>query len=249
MKSNISKYASGIKFKVGDISPTNRIILSYDNDRKHGKKYEIKCLFCNKIVFGASETFYSRCRCKWNEHNREKYRKLMEKKVDSVSATNRKIVSYDIDGSHGKKYLIECLKCGDKSWGGVAKFSAPCKKCSYEKKTPKKQGEEFIYEKYLYNAAMRAIQFDLTIDDFKNLIKMSCYYCGDLPQNKWKMNRKNNNYVIYNGIDRLDNSIGYTNKNCVACCKKCNMAKGTMSFNEFLEQMKKWADRIQGGLQ
>lgn len=31
---------------------------------------------------------------------------------------------------------------------------------------------------------------------------------------------------FYNGIDRLDNTKGYTPENSVACCKHCNSLKG-----------------------
>ena len=39
----------------------------------------------------------------------------------------------------------------------------------------------------------------------------------------------------YNGIDRVDNKIGYTLKNCVTCCKYCNNAKKDNDVDEFKE--------------
>jgi hypothetical protein len=38
---------------------------------------------------------------------------------------------------------------------------------------------------------------------------------------------------IYNGVDRVNNSLGYTKDNCKPCCKMCNKMKGTMSLEEF----------------
>lgn len=38
----------------------------------------------------------------------------------------------------------------------------------------------------------------------------------------------------YNGIDRIDDSIGYTIDNCVTCCRTCNWAKGNKDYSEFL---------------
>lgn len=48
----------------------------------------------------------------------------------------------------------------------------------------------------------------------------------------------NNNELTYNGIDRLDNSKGYTIDNSVACCSKCNIAKGTDTKEEYIARCK-----------
>jgi hypothetical protein len=53
---------------------------------------------------------------------------------------------------------------------------------------------------------------------FESITKKDCNYCG-----------KNGP----NGIDRIDNSIGYIKVNCVACCKHCNYAKGNLSIADF----------------
>lgn len=41
--------------------------------------------------------------------------------------------------------------------------------------------------------------------------------------------------MVANGIDRLDNSKGYTLGNTVSCCKGHNTMKSSLSTNEFLE--------------
>jgi 5-methylcytosine-specific restriction endonuclease McrA len=41
---------------------------------------------------------------------------------------------------------------------------------------------------------------------------------------------------LYSGIDRKDNEKGYTEENCVPCCKRCNGIKGEwLSYEEMLE--------------
>ncbi len=45
---------------------------------------------------------------------------------------------------------------------------------------------------------------------------------------------------FYNGVDRVDKSIGYTKTNCVTCCSICNMSKRQLSLQEWLH----WVDRI-----
>lgn len=37
-----------------------------------------------------------------------------------------------------------------------------------------------------------------------------------------------------NGIDRVDNSLGYVADNCVPCCEACNRAKLQMSSTDFI---------------
>ena len=52
--------------------------------------------------------------------------------------------------------------------------------------------------------------------------------------------RRGNGDYTYNGIDRVDNTRGYTLDNVVPCCFKCNRAKDTMTKEEFLE----WVGRV-----
>ena len=37
------------------------------------------------------------------------------------------------------------------------------------------------YQEYISNAIKRSIPFNLTFDDFNNIIGKSCYYCGQEP--------------------------------------------------------------------
>lgn len=40
---------------------------------------------------------------------------------------------------------------------------------------------------------------------------------------------------VYNGVDRKDNGIGYSNDNCVPCCMICNWAKGKMLLSDYMQ--------------
>ncbi len=77
-------------------------------------------------------------------------------------------------------------------------------------------------------AKSRGIPNTLLPDELKDMYGAPCFYCGQSPDNdkSW-------------GIDRLHNNIGYHYDNCVPCCRVCNLAKGTGSFEEFVEHTKK----------
>lgn len=85
---------------------------------------------------------------------------------------------------------------------------------------------------YRIKAKQRSLDFFI---DKKNLISMAnkrCHYCNSEPRNTKK--HKSLEYSIqYNGIDRLNNDIGYILENCVPCCYFCNQAKHSMTVDKF----------------
>lgn len=90
------------------------------------------------------------------------------------------------------------------------------------------------YEK---NAKDRDIIWDLTSDQALDLFLAPCFYCGETQSNECKVPKKVKSGAAfrYNGIDRLDNSIGYTVENCVSCCKTHNSMKGVMNKEIFIQ--------------
>ena len=91
------------------------------------------------------------------------------------------------------------------------------------------------------NAATRNLKWRLTDGQVALLTKQLCHYCGAAPSQTHNRKTWNGNY-IYNGLDRADNTKGYTVDNVVPCCKVCNGAKGTMTVEEF----RLWAVRLHG---
>ena len=91
---------------------------------------------------------------------------------------------------------------------------------------------------YRRRAKIRGLDFELTQEQFEKLTQKDCYYCGVKPNQK-KKNSCNNGDYIYNGIDRVDNTKGYTIDNVVPCCGFCNMAKRNHTEQEFKDWVKK----------
>lgn len=91
-----------------------------------------------------------------------------------------------------------------------------------------------LYRKYSYKARKRKLDFSLTRQQFRTLITKDCFYCNKQPSNILSRDTYNGDF-IYNGIDRVNNTKGYTLENCVTCCFECNRAKGTLSYNQFIK--------------
>lgn len=100
-----------------------------------------------------------------------------------------------------------------------------------------------LYAGYIHGAKQRNLEFSLSRNKFKELTSSNCLYCGTEPKNEWgngkyKKSQFFGNY-IYNGIDRVDNKIGYTDDNCVPCCFTCNQMKLALTQEKFLSQIEK----------
>lgn len=81
------------------------------------------------------------------------------------------------------------------------------------------------YSVYKLSAKVRKIQFALTLEQFKQFWQQPCSYCGS--------------DLTTIGLDRVDNSIGYTLTNVVPCCITCNRMKMTLPVEQFVTHIRK----------
>lgn len=139
------------------------------------------------------------------------------------------------------KWLCRC-ECGTKVWvlrdlllNGNTR-SCGCLLADIRKSNYGKARKNDLYHTYRYNASIKGLAFDLSKKTFHELTQNNCYYCNQAPSQTLKSRSGNGDY-IYNGIDRKNNKEGYTKNNSVACCKRCNYAKGNLSVKEFLEHV------------
>ena len=100
-----------------------------------------------------------------------------------------------------------------------------------------------LYGSYRNGAIRRKHEFSLSENYFQEIISNDCFYCGSKPSNILK-NKGAYGEVVYNGVDRFNNNLGYIPENCVPCCKTCNNAKGSMSGEEFVEWLARFNGRI-----
>lgn len=102
-------------------------------------------------------------------------------------------------------------------------------------KRPGLEGESALFSTYRYQAQIRKHSFNLTFLQFLSLIRLPCAYCGSFPDE-----RKHGRYTYNaNGVDRVDNLIGYELDNCVPCCTLCNLMKKTLTAETFIQHCNK----------
>ena len=136
----------------------------------------------------------------------------IEKEVISHTIFNRKNSQFKKDG----KTL--CSDCANHRMSG-------------EKNSQYKHGL-ITYPGYRNNAQRRNLDFQLTPEEFKELVGQPCHYCGGYSIETNPKSRGN-------GIDRKDSNIGYLVDNCVPCCATCNFIKNDMHFNDFLRYIER----------
>ena len=83
---------------------------------------------------------------------------------------------------------------------------------------------KYYYKEYVTSSAKRGYEMNLEFDTFSKLILLDCHYCGHKKEGE------------VNGIDRVDNSVGYSMDNCVTACWKCNRLKHMYSKDFFIEK-------------
>jgi hypothetical protein len=122
-----------------------------------------------------------------------------------------------------------------------------CNQCAIKdrglqlRKDVKKTAINYLFIRYRKGAEERNLTFSLNKEQFEQLITKNCHYCNEQPKQLYKNNKSKYHKIefLYNGIDRVDNKMGYELKNCVSCCKICNVMKATLTKHDFIEHIKK----------
>lgn len=138
----------------------------------------------------------------------------------------------------------KCLNCGQEKEVSAIKLknkevrSCGCMEHVREYRTPKgSSGFNSLFCAYKKGAIRRGLEFNLTKKEVKDLVSQDCTYCGIEPRQVIYGSRdkaREHGKFIYNGIDRVNSSLGYSIENCVTCCIKCNRAKMALSESEFI---------------
>ena len=160
--------------------------------------------------------------------------------IKHLGQNNNKNNIYEVLCKCGKIFISE----GSDVKTGKIK-SCGCKRFAKSQKLSIKNAKDIflkrIYMDYSNKAKIRNYIFDLSLEKFTELIFQNCYYCGIEPMNIRKKKYVNREEIlIINGIDRMDNTKGYTLENSATCCSICNQAKHTLTKESFLQ----WINRV-----
>lgn len=134
------------------------------------------------------------------------------------------------------KWLCKC-DCGNERWvyslylNNGHTQSCGCLGKESRMKPPGEAGFNYVLRFYRRNAKARCLSWELTNEQVRELTTMDCFYCGKQPSTVSDKGISQNGQYTYNGIDRLDNTVGYVYKNCVPCCQDCNRIKKDFSID------------------
>lgn len=92
-----------------------------------------------------------------------------------------------------------------------------------------------IYSTYKWQAAKRGFTFELSKEEFRHITSQNCHYCNKPPLQEFTTKGGSGIPFIYNGIDRVDNMLGYLLFNSVPCCGVCNDMKRARSKEQFIQ--------------
>jgi len=183
------------------------------------KDKNIKYCDVDRSCFNLCTPGYSTCEtCRSKAYENDKIRKAAHKEHHNAIAMNKEAKSQicikcgrdyeQFNTSHGKPSM-RCLDCNK------IQANQDVKRSNRERnyKNENFRSLENYYSNYVKSAYIRGYSMNLTFEEFKGLVTMPCYYCLHCVENE------------VNGIDRVNNDIGYETDNCVPCCETCNMMK------------------------
>lgn len=177
-----------------------------------------------------------------------KFKDITNKKFNRLTA-----IEYIKKDKYSRHALWKCIcDCGNKVYTTRRKLeigdskSCGCLKKEYNNRLATGIAAiNSLYTQYKIQAKYRKLNFDLSLQQFKNLIFKNCHYCGNVPKTIHKTKSSDNKgHCVYNGIDRKINHLGYTLDNSLTCCKICNKMKSNYSYEYFLDHINKTAKHL-----
>lgn len=197
----------------------------------------------DNILATGRDNFCDKCRQRKTPAHRTRHKNMIGKiNQYGLKYTSGPYKQYG-KNKNATAWGLECPFC-NKEFVTIANYADKAKSCYECRAENKKVSSELSTFKHLYsgvkgrrNSTLKG--FGLSLEEFIELSGQDCYYCGVGPAVA-KGHREWSAYVKINGLDRIDSSLGYVKDNVVSCCRTCNIAKSTMSREEFFA----WAFRL-----
>jgi hypothetical protein len=226
------------KINVGDCINNYEVLKKWS--KVEGKNYfylcSVKCLTCGHIKTIRQETISTTgckqgpCHSNFEDFSGERFGQLTAEQyvlVHPDKKTDR--WRWKCNCSCGEVLFIptKCLNRGQ----------TKCKKCADKEAGLRRflpnsgSAKNRLFRNYQKNAKDRNLVWELSMNEMLSITDKACSYCGNEPV-------EDSSGLPRNGIDRVDNSIGYSLSNCVPCCFFCNQAKLAHSLNDFYNWIK-----------
>lgn len=98
------------------------------------------------------------------------------------------------------------------------KWATSYRKRAYATATLNRINVSWRFTRGKSHSKRRNKEWSLTLEQFTAAVSLPCFYCADT------LGCASDN--VSTGLDRLDNTKGYTADNVVSCCKHCNSVRG-----------------------
>jgi hypothetical protein len=153
------------------------------------------------------------------------------------------VLRLDRTNSHNRHFWVCKCDCGnEKIVAGGHLYTGHSKSCGcygiesrFYGVIPGQAGYNRLKRNYMNGARSRNLKFDLSDEEFRNLVTGNCYYCGVTPSKKINIDSERSTF-LYNGIDRIDHKRGYEKDNVLSCCETCNRMKNILGKDKFIQQ-------------
>lgn len=171
--------------------------------------------------------------------------------VDFTGQRNGRLLAVSRDAIT-KRWNCQC-DCGKMTAVSQAKFrsikSCGCLRLERARQSKARpvghSGFVALWNSYKIAARNRGLSFELTQNQFREMVNSDCYYCG-LPPSAVRKDGKQTAHSAfrYTGIDRVNNKDGYTWDNSIPCCKQCNYGKRNSDVSSFYTWIFRVADHL-----
>jgi hypothetical protein len=215
--------------------------------------WELECIKCDSIIFKAPHMLSPESTCgKLECRIGTSIRDLTGCKFDKLTVLNF------IDISKNRQVIWNCLcVCGNKRALKASRLVSGnathcgCLRIEKSYKLPGAAAWNSKWRHFLTDSCnSRNLPNQFSKEDFVKITSKKCFYCnkepkpyspyanerGEIrPSHKLITTQEtiDRSWIKINGIDRVNNEVGYLTNNSVPCCWECNQMKGSLPFYEW----------------
>jgi len=210
-----------------------------NNPIKHKKIYE-RAKQSTKIKLSSLKREANKKNIQWNLTDEESYELICNEChycgfIDNINSIDR----VDSKQDYNKDNCVSCCKLCNymkntidyrtfiEKAEHIAVFNNLIDGQLYQDAFFDYSGKNISYSIYKCRAKNKNINFEITKEQFNEIIINDCYLCG-----------KKITDTHQNGIDRVDSKIGYIEENLKACCGGCNYFKREFNLEDILNKCK-----------